>query len=160
MAWQTIDQQYDEGKDKNERSNYLKDILLGLQIANNNDPWTLAGFGLGRWLANYLDRGWKRREEEIMKEPSRENKTRTVEGHRGQTQSTAGNSYAREQAANVADQFARETNPGEWVNRQYANPDSFTYDPWKAYQSGAVSLEDSLQMPLQRGLMPNLGWRK
>lgn len=154
MAWQTIDQQFDKDKNTNDRSNYLKDIIAGLSIANNNNPATLLGFGLGRWLSSYLDRGEKRRREEKRNEEwDKRNGTSqptVVEGHSIPPQSTA----AREQPA--ADQLARETNPGEWVNRQYANPDSFLYDPWTAYQSGAVSLEDSLRS----GLMPGLGWRR
>ena len=84
MAWQTIDQQYEKNNDKNDRSNYLKDILIGLQIANNNDPWTLAGFGLGRFLSNYLTRGEQRRREE-KRNNAWENRTenenaRTIQG--------------------------------------------------------------------------------
>ena len=64
MAWQTLEQQYVKENDKNDRGNYLKDIIAGLSIANNNDPQTLLGYGLGRWLSNYVNRGLERRQQD------------------------------------------------------------------------------------------------
>lgn len=64
MAWQTIDQQYGQQNNRNDRSNYLQDIIAGLSIANNNDPATLAGYGIGRFLSNYVNRGLERRQQE------------------------------------------------------------------------------------------------
>ena len=64
MAWQDLEQQYVKENNKNDRSNYLKDIIAGLSIANNNDPKTLIGYGLGRWLSNYVNRGLERRQQE------------------------------------------------------------------------------------------------
>ena len=64
MAWQTIDQQYEKDTNRNDRSNYLKDIIAGLSIATNNDPMTLLGYGISRFLSNYFTRGEQRRREE------------------------------------------------------------------------------------------------
>ena len=95
MAWQTLDQQYDQKNDKNERSNYLKDILLGLQIANNNDPWTLAGFGIGKFLSNYLSRGEQRRREE--------KRNKAWEEQNGGTQGKTGNGESTISPGTAAD---------------------------------------------------------
>ncbi len=67
MAWQTLDQQYGQQSDKNDRSNYLKDIIAGLSIANNSDPMTLLGYALGRWGSDYVNRGLERRQQEKNK---------------------------------------------------------------------------------------------
>jgi hypothetical protein len=64
MAWQDLEQQYVKESNNNDRSNYLKDIIAGLSIANNNSPQTLLGYGLGRWLSNYVNRGLERRQQE------------------------------------------------------------------------------------------------
>lgn len=64
MAWQDLEQQYVKENNKNDRSNYLKDIIAGLSIANNNTPQTLIGYGLGRWLSNYVNRGLERRQQD------------------------------------------------------------------------------------------------
>ena len=64
MAWQTIEQQYEKDTNRNDRSNYLKDIIAGLSIATNNDPMTLLGYGISRFLSNYFTRGEQRRREE------------------------------------------------------------------------------------------------
>lgn len=64
MAWQTIDQQYEKDTNRNDRSNYLKDIIAGLSIATNNDPMTLLGYGISKFLSNYFTRGEQRRREE------------------------------------------------------------------------------------------------
>jgi len=68
MAWQTIDQQYGQQTDRNDRSNYLKDIIAGLSIASNNDPSTLLGYGIGRFLSNYVNRGLERRQQDKNQE--------------------------------------------------------------------------------------------
>ena len=68
MAWQTLDQQYGQQTDRNDRSNYLKDIIAGLSIANNNDPQTLLGYGIGRLLSNYVNRGLERRQQDKNQE--------------------------------------------------------------------------------------------
>ena len=68
MAWQTLDQQYGQQTDRNDRSNYLKDIIAGLSIANNNDPQTLIGYGIGRLLSNYVNRGLERRQQDKNQE--------------------------------------------------------------------------------------------
>lgn len=64
MAWQTLDQQYEQQNNRNDRSNYLKDIIAGLSIATNNDPMTLLGYGISKFLSNYVNRGLERRQQE------------------------------------------------------------------------------------------------
>lgn len=63
MAWQTLDQQYAQQLGKTDRSNYLKDIIAGLSIANNNTPETLLGYALGRFASDYVNRGIERHQQ-------------------------------------------------------------------------------------------------
>ncbi len=57
----------------------------------------------------------------------------------------AGEAVTEEMGKQVADQFEKEVMPGQWLEKQYANPESFLYDPTKTPLGSGMSFDQYLK---------------
>ena len=57
----------------------------------------------------------------------------------------AGEKVTEEMGKQVADQFEKQAMPGQWLEKQYANPESFLYDPTKTPLGSGMSFDQYLK---------------